>query len=351
MEYEIELKLLTNEKAGELIESKLLPILKSQVIKQTVILSNHYFDTPDRLLRRDDMGLRIRTNDEYCEQTLTTSGQSVGGLHSRPEYNVSLDNYDTQTLVPPNLTLFESSAWPDNFDLPSAQASLECMFTTHFTRHIYLLEDDTTIIEMVWDKGEIKGRNAALPICEIELELKAGEPSVLFDLAKKIAAVMPLSMGTESKAARGYKLADNTAIATSILLENSAFENSLLNEDEFILLINKALTHFQLYSSKFQLEGSKYHNQNTLEITKSLALLSASLDNFFDVTGCQVLADIQQQINSFITQWSPIGESCESGENLSDKNWPKAITLLSSAQAITFQLDLVKVLLEKPWMK
>ena len=48
MEYEIELKLLTNEQAGEIIETKLLSQLNASVTQETQILTNHYFDTPDR---------------------------------------------------------------------------------------------------------------------------------------------------------------------------------------------------------------------------------------------------------------------------------------------------------------
>ena len=67
MEYEIELKLLTNEDAGEVIETRLLPQLNASVTQETLVLSNHYFDTPDRVLRQHDIGLRIRGNNQKFE--------------------------------------------------------------------------------------------------------------------------------------------------------------------------------------------------------------------------------------------------------------------------------------------
>ena len=35
------------------------------------------------------------------------------------------------------------------------------------------------------DRGEIKADGSQLPVCEVELELKGGEPSQLFETAKK----------------------------------------------------------------------------------------------------------------------------------------------------------------------
>ena len=111
MEYEIELKLLTNENAGEIIETKLLPQLNANVTQETQILTNHYFDTPDRTLRQHNIGLRIRGSNLKFEQTLKTAGKSVGGLHQRPEYNVQLDESKKQSIKMPELKSFTRSVW------------------------------------------------------------------------------------------------------------------------------------------------------------------------------------------------------------------------------------------------
>jgi triphosphatase len=44
-------------------------------------------------------------------------------------------------------------------------------------------------------------------LCEIELELKQGEPSCLFDLAEALATELPVRIDNTSKAERGYRLA------------------------------------------------------------------------------------------------------------------------------------------------
>ena len=136
MEYEIELKLLTNEQAGEIIEKKLLSQLNANITQETLELTNHYFDTPERTLRQHLIGLRIRGSNQQFEQTIKTPGKSIGGLHQRPEYNVQLDPSKKQNVKLPDLSLFPLSAWPDTIDVDYLQTKIEILFTTHFERKI-----------------------------------------------------------------------------------------------------------------------------------------------------------------------------------------------------------------------
>ncbi|MFT6898137.1 MAG: triphosphatase, partial [Paraglaciecola sp.] len=90
MDIEIELKLLASETAGQDIKNWLGGEYVNAEIMTPLELVNFYYDTPDRQLRRADMGLRIRGCNQVFEQTIKTRGSSVGGLHQRPEYNVPL---------------------------------------------------------------------------------------------------------------------------------------------------------------------------------------------------------------------------------------------------------------------
>ena len=169
MEYEIELKLLTNQQAGDVIETQLLPQLNASITQETQILTNHYFDTPSRTLRQHDIGLRIRGNDQQFEQTLKTAGKSIGGLQQRPEYNIqlSVDKNQSGLLLPPepDLKLFPPSAWPKTIDVGDLQAKIKTLFSTHFERKIYLLEfPHGDIVELVWDSGEVASGNRSVPI-------------------------------------------------------------------------------------------------------------------------------------------------------------------------------------------
>ena len=251
MEIEIELKLLTNEKAGEVIETKLLPQLNARVTQETLVLTNHYFDTPDKTLRQHDIGLRIRGNNQNFEQTLKTAGKSIGGLHQRPEYNVYLDKSKKQNVKVPDLKLFPPSAWPKTINVDDLQAKIEILFTTHFDRNIYLLEFlNGDVVELVWDLGVVESGNKSVPICEIELELKKGSTSALFNLAKRIVSILPTSIGTNSKAALGYKLRDNLPDKDKDkeLEQYQQYqpENKSTTAQEFASVLTKLLHDFQI---------------------------------------------------------------------------------------------------------
>jgi len=164
-------------------------------------LSNTYFDTANLTLRKLDMGLRIRGYGDYCEQTIKTAGKVIAGLHQRPEYNIEI------TGDRPKLDLFPREIWPENIALEEIQAALTPLFSTHFERTTWLIDNKNgSQIELVFDVGEISAGKHSEPICEIELELISGEIHDLFVLAKQLALHLSLRPGIKSKAARGYGL-------------------------------------------------------------------------------------------------------------------------------------------------
>ncbi len=168
-------------------------------------LINDYFDNDNLDLRKMDFGLRIRTKAQRYEQTIKTAGKVVGGLHQRPEYNVDIANSKL------DLSLFPVKIWPENVDVMTLQQSLQVIFSTNFSRQTWLIHQDENIIELALDKGEIcttQGK-PTVTINEVEIELVSGDEQALFDLAKKLMAVIPMQPSDLSKAARGYALYNN----------------------------------------------------------------------------------------------------------------------------------------------
>ncbi len=201
MATEIEFKyLIINDNVVEKITS----LLNNHHYKyqfSTQVLTNTYFDTADLALRKLDMGLRVRHSNSNTEQTIKTSGKVVAGLHQRPEYNVDID-VDT-----PQLALFEQDIWPDHINLEQLQAQLIPLFSTDFERNRWLIQNKNgSKIELVFDLGKITSGEQCEDICEIELELIAGDTSDLFVLTKLFAKQLAFRPGIKSKAARGYNL-------------------------------------------------------------------------------------------------------------------------------------------------
>ena len=121
MNAEIELKLFFLPKFLETLINK-LDSLENAAPQGTRRLTNGYFDTPTLQLRQWDMGLRVRGYDGHKEQTIKTAGQVIGGIHSRPEYNVTIQADS------PDLSLFPANIWPLNANLTAVQTELGCVF-------------------------------------------------------------------------------------------------------------------------------------------------------------------------------------------------------------------------------
>lgn len=199
MTIEIELKFITTaDTAGKLAE-KLASWPHQHSVGQK--LSNTYFETEDGQLRRWDMGLRIRGFDNHFEMTLKTAGQTIGGLHQRPEYNVSLEEpvLDIQRLP--------AEVWPAGTDLAALQQRLAPLFSTHFVREKWLVTYQESEIEVAFDLGDVSAGELSEPLTEIELELKHGQRDDLLAFAAELAKMGGLRLGSLSKAARGYALA------------------------------------------------------------------------------------------------------------------------------------------------
>lgn len=197
---EIELKLASPDDALDIFERSVLPLLKGEITREEHQLFNEYFDTPDQLLGQRKIGFRIRVKNEEIEQTVKTKGSVEGGLHQRPEYNIELQE------AKPDLTKFDADIWAPDFDVEAINQQLVSMFTTNFRRVTFDLINGDDHIEIVFDQGDVKNQSGRLPISEIEIELKKGDPSALFDIADQISQFIAVRLSNTTKASRGYQL-------------------------------------------------------------------------------------------------------------------------------------------------
>ncbi len=199
MTIEIEVKFIATRDAAEKLPAQLenWPNKHAEPLR----LTNIYFETADSQLRRWDMGLRIRGFGDSYEMTLKTAGQTLGGLHQRPEYNVALDA--------PELAIdrFPAEVWPEGCDVAALQQRLNPLFSTHFVREKWVVTYLKSEIEVAFDSGEVRAGDSGEPLSEIELELKTGERDDLLAFAAELSNMGGLRLGSLSKAARGYALA------------------------------------------------------------------------------------------------------------------------------------------------
>lgn len=80
------------------------------------------------------------------------------------------------------------------------------MFVTDVRRSVQTVRRDGATIELSLDRGQVRAGKRTEPIQELERELKDGDPEPLYRLAAALHADVPITIGTESKADRGWRL-------------------------------------------------------------------------------------------------------------------------------------------------
>lgn len=162
-------------------------------------LHNIYYDTPKLHLHSKEMALRLRRTGGRWLQTLKGGGSVRAGLHQRNEWEVPVALARLDFSVLPASVL--KSCLP-----PCLRNKLKSVFVTDFYRTSRLLEWQGAQIEVCMDHGEVKTAQHSRPICEVELELKSGEPQQLYELALALLDIVPLELETVSKAEQGFRL-------------------------------------------------------------------------------------------------------------------------------------------------
>ena len=239
METEIEIKFFFNADFTLALYDKINLHRVLSTKKQN--LNNVYFDTTQRLFRKMDMGLRVRTCENKSVQTIKTAGRVIGGLHQRPEYNQPIEG------LRPELARFKEKIWPLGCDIQALQDDLLPLFRTDFNRQTWLIEmPEDTLIEVAYDSGFIETNKGKQDICEIELELLKGDQNQLFVLGKDIATLPQVRLGNVSKAQRGYMMVDGASFKVKPLL-SSPLTKSMSAEQALMVNLQHGLQHIQYH--------------------------------------------------------------------------------------------------------
>lgn len=190
-EREIELKFLCEPRDLEALLAAAPPgVTEDRSLQAT------YFDTPDRRLQARHISLRVRESGGRRVQTLKR-GEGFG----REEHEQRVEALD--------------------LDMPALKAvlsrqrrrALQPAFTVAVARRQRVVDYRDAAVEIAADQGVIQAGDRRREICELELELKAGPPRALFDLARDLARTAPLYLSYEGKAAQGQALGDGVLLA------------------------------------------------------------------------------------------------------------------------------------------
>jgi triphosphatase len=198
-----------------------------------------YFDTPDLALAAAGFSLRVRHVGRSYVQTLKSLEQTGGAAARRFEREWKLDGHG------PNLGLLDGT--PAAPVIASGKlARLRPIFATGIQRTIHPIEfgpAGAAKIELAIDEGEIRAGEAALPVHELELELKDGPLESLYRFALELQAELPLTIAAESKAGRGFRLRSGRE-PEAHKAEHVSLTEDVSTEDGLRLIVESGIGQF-----------------------------------------------------------------------------------------------------------
>lgn len=205
METELKLKLAAADVA-RMREHPLLAELSTAEPREHD-LTDTYYDTAALDLWRAGLTLRVRRDGDTWIQTVKTAAAGSPVLHERGEWESRLDGEQPD---PADIARqVKPQRLRDILAAPAITGQLQPVFTntTHRTTWDIALPGGQ-LVECALDSGSIdaNGNGRSAQIGELELELKRGNPTRLFELALQLHQDIPLEVANDSKAARGYAL-------------------------------------------------------------------------------------------------------------------------------------------------
>ena len=301
------MKFVVSGNGHEEFQSKILPQLKSLLKVPSAInidyqqkqLTNQYYDTSDNYFAEQRFGFRVRGCNNQFEQTLKTQGTTTGGLHQRGEYNIEIP---TNT---PDLTLFEGVDWPEGRKSEALNRDIHQRFATNFVRDEYTLAFDDQELEIVFDNGAVIADSDSVPIREIEIELKTGDPKHVFSIARLLNEHLTLRLSDTTKAAAGYMLIGESLIQKRKLPKYLPLNENCSTEDAFCLAVECAMSHWQYHEQAYmQTHALKYLDM----MLQGLQLLLQSVALFLPVLQCAELLTLHRQLISYVQHWNWLNE-------------------------------------------
>ncbi len=165
--------------------------------EQTFAMETTYFDTPLRALSERYLTLRCRKENGQAVCTLKTPEGELG----RGEYEIFCDNI--QTALP---ELCKLSKLPELESLTADGVEPVC--GARFTRIAKTLTLADCAVELALDEGILFGGGREEPLCEVEVELKAGSRESAYAYAMVLAVTYGLKQELTSKFRRALALTE-----------------------------------------------------------------------------------------------------------------------------------------------
>jgi inorganic triphosphatase YgiF len=190
MGVEFELKFAAEPAQQEAIRQQYLPTYEQYRMQTT------YYDTPTKALSQRHITLRCRIENE---ETVCTVKTPISG-YGRGEWDCRCE--DIHKAIP---ILMEAGAPRELAELTAA--GLEPVCGARFTRHAGTIDFAGSVLEIALDSGVLMGGGKEIPLCEVEVELKSGDPETAIAFGMELKRYFALVPQGKSKFRRALELA------------------------------------------------------------------------------------------------------------------------------------------------
>ncbi|WP_263261780.1 CYTH domain-containing protein [Pseudomonas sp. RIT-PI-S] len=304
-------------------------------------LFNQYFDTPERDLAQARVALRLRRDGDEVIQTLKTRGQSVAGLSERNEYDWPLAKAKL------DLKKLDDSCWPASL-AELDKKTIKPLFTTDFVREKAEIAwgrgKAKVVLEAALDLGKVTAGKLSEEICELELELREGDPAGLLELACELAASLPLMPCDISKAERGYRLLDQASYNLAVPAPTLEAEQPL--DDAFSAIAWHLLGGSQRLAEQYRFTGQWRLLQDWVQ---RLIELRALLGSLGQAAPRPTTRELRANLDALLEDWRPLLEAGQEDEDVRAAAPEQFIEELSDPRWGHFSLSLSRWLLERSW--
>jgi len=302
---------------------------------------NQYFDTPERDLARAKVALRLRRDGDAVIQTLKTSGQSVAGLSERNEYDWQLAKAKL------DVKKLEGQCWPEAL-AELDKKPLKPLFTTDFVRERAEIAwgrgKAKVVIEAALDLGHVVVGKQKEEICELELELREGEPAALLELAAELAATLALMPCDISKAERGYRLYDASSYSLSLPAPQIHAEMPL--DDAFAAILWHLLGSSQRLAEQYRFNG---HWRLLQDWVENLGELRALIGSLGQAAPRQSTSELRSALDALLEDWRPLVQAGDDDEDIRKAAPEQFAEELTDVRWGLFSLNTSRWLLNRTW--
>ena len=181
------------------------PLWKGHAPTRTVSrqLRAVYFDTPDLLLARSGVELRVRRQGWQNIQAVKARGAYAAGLAQRDELEVAVPDAQPHAVPVP-----ERIADADLRQLveQAVAEGLAPIFETDIRRWERSISYGGGRLSVCLDRGVVRIGAKESALCELEIELEEGPVGLVFELAQELLSHVPLRVAHTGKSKRGYDL-------------------------------------------------------------------------------------------------------------------------------------------------